>query len=301
MLSFESAVVSVQQVSKKFGGFSAVADVSFDVEPGSVVGVLGRNGAGKSTLVSMLAGLSAPTAGTVRVLGDDPRRARTRRGLGVVPQDVALPGNLTGNEMAEFVSAHFPAGSASGKDYRKVFRSWGLEDFCSKRIKNLSGGQRRRIAVGLAFVGNPSLVVLDEPTTGLDPEARRTMWNRIRTAVEEGMTVVITSHYLDEIEYLSDRILLLEKGELIEDQPIEDFLSMRRNAAVAFSSSASRARVEALAGGDAEVTTTGGSFEVRTSDSDGFVKDLVESGLQFEELRVSGWSLEEVLLERLEQ
>ena len=115
------------------------------------------------------------------------------------------------------------------------------------------------------------------------------------------MTVVITFHYLDGIEYLSDRILLLEKGELIEDRPIEDFLSMRRNAVVAFSSSASRARVEALAGGDAEVTATGDSFEVRTSDSDGFVKGLVESGLPFEGLRVSGWSLEEVLLERLEQ
>lgn len=115
------------------------------------------------------------------------------------------------------------------------------------------------------------------------------------------MTVVITFHYLDGIEYLSDRILLLEKGELIEDRPIEDFLSMRRNAVVAFSSSASRARVEALAGGDAEVTATGDSFEVRTSDSDGFVKDLVESGLQFEGLRVNGWSLEEALLERFEQ
>lgn len=113
--------------------------------------------------------------------------------------------------------------------------------------------------------------------------------------------MVITFHYLDGIEYLSDRILLLEKGELIEDRPIEDFLSMRRNAVVAFSSSASRARVEALAGGDAEVTATGDSFEVRTSDSDGFVKGLVESGLPFEGLRVSGWSLEEVLLERLEQ
>ena len=88
--------------------------------------------------------------------------------------------------MVEFVSTHFPGGLASERDYREVLRSWGLEGFCSKRIKNLSGGQRRRIAVGLAFVGNPSLVVLDEPTTGLDPEARRTMWNRIRTAVDEG-------------------------------------------------------------------------------------------------------------------
>ena len=149
--------------------------------------------------------------------------------------------------------------------------------------------------------GNPSLVVLDEPTTGLDPEARRTMWNQIKTAVEKGMTVVITSHYLDEIEYLSDRILLLEKGELIEDRPIEDFLSMKRNAVVAFSSSAAKAQVTALADGDMEVTAAEGSFKIRTSDSDGFVRDLVESGLQFEGLRVSGWSLEEVLLERLEQ
>lgn len=301
MSSLESAVVSVQRVSKRFGGFSAVSDVSFDVEPGTIVGVLGRNGAGKSTLVSMLAGLSAPTAGVVRVLGNDPRQARTRRSLGVVPQDVALPGNLTGNEMAQFVSAHFSGGLAIGQDYREVFRSWDLEGFCSKRIKNLSGGQRRRIAVGLAFVGNPSLVVLDEPTTGLDPEARRTMWNQIKTAVEKGMTVVITSHYLDEIEYLSDRILLLEKGELIEDRPIEDFLSMKRNAVVAFSSSAAKAQVTALADGDMEVTAAEGSFKIRTSDSDGFVRDLVESGLQFEGLRVSGWSLEEVLLERLEQ
>ena len=293
MLSSGSVVLSVRGVSKCFRDFSAVSDVSFDVNSGSIVGVLGRNGAGKSTLVSMLSGLSKPTAGTVRVLGGDPQQPRVRQHLGVVPQEVSLPGNLTGNEIAEFVSAHYmnedsADGSVNVDRFREVFRTWNLEEFSHKKIKHLSGGQKRRIAVGLAFVGNPLLAILDEPTTGLDP------------AAGEGVTVVITSHYLDEIEYLSSRILLLDGGALIEDRPAEDFLAMQKSATVTFVSSASTVEISNLAGATTDISSANGIYTVRTADSDRFIKRLVQSSLQFTDLRVRGWSLEDVFLEKLE-
>ena len=306
MLSSGSVVVSVRGVSKCFRDFSAISDVSFEVNSGSIVGVLGRNGAGKSTLVSMLSGLSRPTSGTVRVLGGDPQQPRVRQRLGVVPQDVSLPGNLTGNEIAEFVSAHYLNANSADASVNvnsslEVFRTWNLEEFSHKKIKHLSGGQKRRIAVGLAFVGNPLLAILDEPTTGLDPEARRAMWNQIQSAAEEGVTVVITSHYLDEIEYLSSRILLLDGGTLIEDRPAEEFLAMQKSATVTFASSASTAEVFKLAGTTMDVGSANGCYTVRTTDSDRFIERLVRSNLQFTDLRVRGWSLEDIFLEKLEK
>ena len=306
MLSSGSIVVSVRGVSKCFRDFSAISDVSFEVNSGSIVGVLGRNGAGKSTLVSMLSGLSRPTSGTVRVLGGDPQQPRVRQRLGVVPQDVSLPGNLTGNEIAEFVSAHYLNAnyadtSVNVNSSLEVFRTWNLEEFSHKKIKHLSGGQKRRIAVGLAFVGNPLVAILEEPTTGLDPEARRAMWNQIQSAAEEGVTVVITSHYLDEIEYLSSRILLLDGGTLIEDRPAEEFLAMQKSATVTFASSSSTAEVLKLAGTTMDVRSANGCYSVRTTDSDRFIERLVRSSLQFTDLRVRGWSLEDIFLEKLEK
>jgi len=254
----------------------------------------------------MLSGLSRPTSGTVRVLGGDPQQPRVRQRLGVVPQDVSLPGNLTGNEIAEFVSAHYLNAnyadtSVNVNSSLEVFRTWNLEEFSHKKIKHLSGGQKRRIAVGLAFVGNPLVAILDEPTTGLDPEARRAMWNQIQSAAEEGVTVVITSHYLDEIEYLSSRILLLDGGTLIEDRPAEEFLAMQKSATVTFASSSSTAEVLKLAGTTMDVRSANGCYSVRTTDSDRFIERLVRSSLQFTDLRVRGWSLEDIFLEKLEK
>ncbi|WP_162933976.1 MULTISPECIES: ABC transporter ATP-binding protein [Actinomyces] len=291
-------VVETQGLSKKFGDVTAVSDVSFEVTRGSVVGVLGRNGAGKSTLVSMLVGLTPPSSGSVQVLGGDPRAARSRSRLGVVPQDVALPGNLTAYELGSFVAAHFPS---TTQHYRQVLHSWGIEDFCSTRIGRLSGGQKRRVAVSLAFVGNPLLVVLDEPTTGLDPESRRAMWNRMREEVSKGMTVIITSHYLEEIEYLSDHILLMEAGMLIENRSISSFLELKRQARVSFNSSVSVDQVHRAIGQQAEIVAGRHSFEVRSQDTDAVVRALVHAGLDFQDLRVTGWSLEDVLMERMEE
>ncbi|WP_196717477.1 ABC transporter ATP-binding protein [Actinomyces trachealis] len=292
----DSLAVRVDGVSKRYREVEAVMDVSFEAARGDVVGVLGRNGAGKSTLVSMLAGLTSPTAGRISIFGEDPRRASVRLKMGVVPQEVTLPGNLTGDEFGEFVSAHYPASCTA---YGDVFERWGLADFSHMRLRRLSGGQRRRIAVGLAFVGDPDVVILDEPTTGLDPESRRTVWRGIREEANSGVTVMITSHYMDEIECLSDRILLMERGELIEDRPVGEFLEARKRVTVSFEGSASERQVRELADPEAEVSMQDGRFKVVTGRSDAFVRGLVSSGMEFEALRVERSSLEQALLERL--
>jgi ABC-2 type transport system ATP-binding protein len=207
------AVIEVRDLSKRYGEVVALDGVSFAVEQGEIFGVLGPNGAGKTTTVECAAGLRRPDSGSVRVLGLDPQAdgTRLREQLGVQLQSAQLPDQLTAGEALELYAAFY----RDPLDWRELLDRWGLAEKRKAKFCSLSGGQRQRLFIALALVGNPRVVFLDELTTGLDPKARRATWQLIRQVRDSGVTVVLVSHLMDEVEELCDRLVLLERGKVI--------------------------------------------------------------------------------------
>lgn len=283
----------LDRVTRRFGALTAVDDVSLTIESGSIVGLLGPNGAGKTTLISLLEGLRAPTSGKVELLGGSPRDYRMRRGLGTTPQETALPATLRVGEVLDLVSRHYdnPVGVA------EIAEEFGFTDLLKRQTGALSGGQRRRVSVALAFVGRPKLVLLDEPTTGLDVDARHTLWAALRRQHEAGSTVVVTSHYLEEIEALAERVVVMANGRVIADDALPAILARVEVNQVRLRTP-ELARVSALRGitrvedaGDAAGVVT-----LYAQDSDALIVELVRSGIPFSDLAVRGSTLEEAFL-----
>jgi ABC-2 type transport system ATP-binding protein len=202
--------ISVRGLRKAYGNLEAVRGVDFDIERGEVFGLLGPNGAGKTTTVEILEGYRKRDAGQVTVLGHDPERPgpEFRQQIGVVLQQSDLWPNLTVRETHRVFAGYYER----PRDVEEVIDLVGLTDKADARVKTLSGGQKRRLDLGVALIGDPELVFLDEPTTGFDPAARRAAWEMIRSLRSLGKTVLLTTHYLDEAEQLADRVAVLREG-----------------------------------------------------------------------------------------
>ena len=275
------------QLTRRYGEVLALDRVDLTVRAGELVGLLGPNGAGKSTLLNLLVGLRRPTAGRVELFGSDPRDPSSRRRIGVTPQETGLPGTLRVGEVVDFVAAHFP----DPVPRAELLDRFGLGDQVKRQTGGLSGGQRRRLAVALAFVGRPRLIVLDEPTTGLDVEARHTLWEAIRGFHAEGGTVLLSSHYLEEVEALAQRAVVIGRGRVLADDTVDairGIVGVRRVSLVA----------EDLPALPGVVTTerADGRTHLLTTDADQLVRALVAAGVPFRDLEVRPTSLEEAFL-----
>ncbi|NTW42267.1 MAG: ABC transporter ATP-binding protein, partial [Cellulomonadaceae bacterium] len=216
----EPSVVEVRDVTRRFGSVVALDGVSLSVGSGELVGLLGPNGAGKTTLLSLVEGLRRPDSGTVRIFGGDPRDPASRTRLGTTPQETGLPATLRVREVVDFVGRHY----ADPLPADALLDTFGLADLARRQTGALSGGQKRRLAVALALAGRPDLVLLDEPTTGLDVDARHVLWEALRRFHAQGVTVLVTSHYLEEIEALAERVVVVDRGHVLADAPIADVL-----------------------------------------------------------------------------
>jgi ABC-2 type transport system ATP-binding protein len=273
--------------TRSYGPVIALDGVSLDVPAGQLLGLLGPNGAGKTTLLQLLAGLRRPTCGTVELFGGDPRDASRRARLGSTPQETGLPPTLRVKEVVDFVAGHFEHPVPTGELLDR-FALTGLE---RRQTGGLSGGQKRRLAVALAFVGRPDLVLLDEPTTGLDVEARHALWDAVRVYHQGGGTVVLTSHYLQEVEALAKRVVVIDQGRVRADGTLAEVRALVP---------ARRLRLRApappqLAGVD-RINREGDRYELWTADSDAVVRQLVTNGVPFADLEVATASLEEAFL-----
>jgi ABC-2 type transport system ATP-binding protein len=275
-------------VTHRYGDTLALDGVSLEVSSGDMVGLLGPNGAGKSTLVNLLTGIRRPSSGLVELCGGDPRRPAYRRSLGVTPQETGLPASLRVGEVVDFVRAHYP--DAMGRE--ELLDRFGLADLDRRQTGGLSGGQKRRVAVALAFLGRPRIVFLDEPTTGLDVEARRSLWDGIRSFHAEGGTVVLTSHYLEEVEALAQRVVVIGQGRVLADDTVSSVRGLVSVRRVSLSSAAPLPSLD----GVVNVEREGDRQHLITPDSDQLVRDLVRLDFPFTDLEVRPTSLEEAFL-----
>ena len=283
-------LATLDHVTRRFGEVTALDDVSVAFGAGEIVGLLGPNGAGKTTMLSLLTGRRAPSAGRVTLFGGSPRDPRNRIALGTTPQETALPEALRVGEVIDFVGGHFP----DRLPREELAEMFGLETLLRRQTGSLSGGQKRRLSVALAFAGRPKLVLLDEPTTGLDVDARHTLWAALRDRHRAGATIVVTSHYLEEIEALAQRVVVVGDGRILADDTITNVLARVDLRQVRLQST----DPDAVGGlpGVSRITVDGDTVELFTPDADAFVTSLVRSGTPFSDLAVRGASLEEAFL-----
>ncbi|MEV5211468.1 ABC transporter ATP-binding protein [Micromonospora sp. NPDC053740] len=263
--------VELDGLTKRFGAVTAVDGLSLRVQPGEVVAFLGPNGAGKTTTIDMLLGLSRPDTGTVRVLGGTPDDAVARGRVAAVLQTGGLLKDLTVGETVR-MTAHFYRHTRPAAE---VLERAGITDIADRVVGRCSGGQQQRLRFALALLPDPDLMVLDEPTTGMDVEGRRDFWQALRRDARRGRTVIFATHYLDEADAYADRIVLVRQGRIVADGTTAEIKNLAAGRTVrATLPGADQAALAALSGVDA-VEVRGDSVLVRTGDSDAVARHLL--------------------------
>jgi ABC-2 type transport system ATP-binding protein len=213
----ESALACLRGAVKSYGALRALDGIDLELRGGELLALLGPNGAGKTTAISLLLGLLRADAGEVRLFGMDPQRIEARRGIGVMLQDAALPQTLRVGELIRLTASYYP----SPRSVAESAELAGVADLLHRPYGKLSGGQQRRVQFALALCGRPKLLFLDEPTVGMDIEARQRLWNAIRALVAEGVSIVLTTHYLEEAEALADRVCVMARGKVVSEGSVE--------------------------------------------------------------------------------
>lgn len=284
-------VANLDHVSKNYGSVAALRDVNLNVHAGELVSVLGPNGAGKTTAIKLLLGLAGPSAGTVNVFGGDPRNPRNRLRTGAMLQVARVPETLRVKEHIDLFSSYYP----KPLPIAETLVAAGLRDIANRKFGELSGGQRQRVLFALAICGDPDLVFLDEPTVGLDVEARRTLWEEIRKLVARGKTVLLTTHYLQEADALSDRIVLINKGSIIAEGTPAEIKSRTANRQIRCVSSLPIGEVCAVPG-VLEVHADRESLLISTACPDDVLRELFRRDQRLSGVEVINAGLEEAFL-----
>ncbi|REJ74756.1 MAG: ABC transporter ATP-binding protein [Acidobacteria bacterium] len=282
----------LESASKRYGDVVALDAVDLQLRHGQTTAILGANGAGKTTTVKLLLGLIRPSSGTVRLYGDDPTRPRVRTRTGSMMQISSLPATLRVVELIDLWRSYYPAPLDRGE----VVELAGLSGLERRLYGKLSGGQQQRVCFALALSGDPDLLFLDEPTVGLDVETRRNFWAQIRRLVEQGKTIVLTTHYLEEADALSDRIVVLHEGSICADgtpHQIKSAAASRRIRCV------TRVRVdEALAiAGVRQAYHDKAVLEILAAEAEPVVRELLARDPGLSQLEITGAGIEDAFLD----
>jgi ABC-2 type transport system ATP-binding protein len=290
-----AVLAELVRAAKQFGSgpstVRAVRSLDLQVRPGELLALLGPNGAGKSTAIGMLTGLTAPTSGAARLFGHDPRDVRARKRLGVMLQASGVPDTLRVRELLTQFRGYYPAPLPMAQ----VVAAAGLDGLENRMFGELSGGQQRRVLFGIAVAGDPDLVVFDEPTTGLDVEARRSLWATLRELARSGRGVVLTTHYLEEADALADRIVVIDRGVAIAQGRPSEIKARVPGRRVRARSSVSPA-VASQWPGVAHATHEGGWLEVLAGSAEPVLRALLDLDPSATDVTVTEPSLEEAFL-----
>ncbi len=292
------AAITVESLTMTYGEFTAVDGIDLEVQEGEILAFLGSNGAGKTSTIEILEGFRTRTSGVVSVLGHDPETAPLawRERIGIVLQESEPVPELTASEAVHMQAAYY----TDPRDPAQTLDLVGLTDSADQRTRKLSGGQKRRLDLALALVGNPDLVFLDEPTTGFDPSARRESWGMIEALRDLGKTVLLTTHYMDEAEHLADRIVVIGAGKIVARGTAEQ-LAEQVNATTRVSWRPQPGDEDPPARFGVKVDAPTGIARIDTDDSLTTLNDLTnwatETGVALPELNVARPTLEDVFLE----
>lgn len=291
MTSTPVAAVEARALTKSFGGVHAVTGVDLTVRPGEIVAFLGPNGAGKTTTIDMLLGLSTPDTGEVKVFGLAPRTAISRGLVSAVLQSGGLLKDLTVRETLDLTASLF----ADTRPVAEVLERAGITEIASRRVGLCSGGQQQRLRFAMALLSDPGLLILDEPTTGMDVEGRRAFWSAIRADADRGRTVLFATHYLDEADEYADRIVLMSRGTIVADgatAEIKNLVSGRIvRATLADADASALADLPAVD----EVSVQGDRITLHTSDSDALARHLL-TRTSAHDIEITSQNLESVFL-----
>ena len=292
--------IETNNLTKKYGDSLAIKEVSLTVNVGEVFALLGPNGAGKTTTVEILEGHRSKTSGQVTVLGMDPSNdsAALRSKIGIVLQETGIEQYLTASEILEQFTNFYE----TPRKVSDLLEMTGLTEEKNKRVKKLSGGQKRRLDVAIGLCGNPDLLFLDEPTTGFDPSARRNFWDMIKKLKTDGTTVVLTTHYMEEAEYLADTVALMNHGELITQGSLSELRDEHNKTSITFKMDNPQ---DLLPKTVADISLISeGVVSISTENPTGVLSELtgwaISQGIELGDLEVSRQNLEEIYLGILE-
>ena len=291
MTSTPVAAVEARALTKSFGGVHAVTGVDLTVRPGEIVAFLGPNGAGKTTTIDMMLGLSTPDTGEVKVFGFAPRTAISRGLVSAVLQSGGLLKDLTVRETLDLTASLF----ADTRPVAEVLDRAGITDIATRRVGLCSGGQQQRLRFAMALLSDPGLLILDEPTTGMDVEGRRAFWSAIRADADRGRTVLFATHYLDEADEYADRIVLMSRGTIVADGATAEIKNLVSGRIVrATLPDADAAALAALPSVD-DASVQGDRITLHTSDSDALARHLL-THTSARDIEITSQNLESVFL-----
>lgn len=290
--------VELKNVSKTFKQYSAVRNVSFSIKQGEVVSILGPNGAGKTTTILMMLGLLDSSEGEVALFGKHPKEQSIKKRIGAMLQEVSVLDGLTVEEVIDLFRSYYPE-PLSKKELLELSM---LEKETKRKTDKLSGGQKRRLNFALAMAGDPDLLFLDEPTVGMDTTSRRVFWEKIKRLSTEGKTVIFTTHYLQEADDMSDRIILFKKGSIAAEGTPAEIKSLLSKKSVSFISDDKKAAVSLRAlPFTTAVYKKGDRYYAETEDTDGVLDFIFKHGIKAKEIMIDHGRLEEAFEQLLNE
>jgi ABC-2 type transport system ATP-binding protein len=286
-----NAVIELDAITKLYGAIDALAGVDLSVEQGEVIGILGPNGAGKTTAISIMLGLRRPSAGAVRVFGEPPESPAVRGRIGAMLQESGVPGTLTVEEIVRLFSSYYPY----SLPVERILGLAGLSDLRRRRVSALSGGQRQRLYFALAICGDPDLLFLDEPTTGMDVESRQRFWTEIRELASLGKTLLFATHFLEEADALASRIVVIDHGRVVANGTPAEIKAHAGGKRIRVRGAVDVRAIESWPG-VRRVDTAGAYVVIQTVDAEDGLRRLFSSGQRVDEVTVDDAELESAFL-----
>ena len=288
----QGSILEFKNVIKNYGKKNVICGLDFNISNNEIIALLGVNGAGKTTTIKLMLGQEIPTSGSIKLFGKDPLDPMSRISVGATPQNVEFPDGIKTIEIINFIHAHYP----NPLPVSEMIEKFGLTSFLNSRASKLSGGQKRRLALALAFIGNPSIVFLDEPTTGLDVESRKILLEAIKDYSKKGKTIFLTTHYLEEIEQIATRIIFLQNGQIKADGSVNEIKRIANSSLtkILFTSDSQLVFDNFQYVESYELENS--NYLLQTTNPDALIYELVENKIPFTNLQIIRENLESAFI-----